>query len=120
MSTGNRALCISQKHNVGKDNLDWSLAMCSSDFLFGGNAVLDKTAKLFGMDAKKAEIQAPPKQPVRQDAKSPDASATIDRVQNAQNSMSGGIANTLYTDPTGVDDENLRLGKKTLLGTGGS
>lgn len=93
--------------------------MCSSNFtdvLFGGNSVLDKTAKIFGMAPKKAEVQAPPKTPVRQDSKSPDASATIDRVQNAQNSMSGGIANTLYTDATGVNDEELRLGKKTLLG----
>lgn len=112
-------MSIRQKHNVMNDNLTWSFHMCSSNFtdiLFGGNSVIDKTAKLFGMDAKKADIQAPPKPPVRQDSKSPDASATIDRVQNAQNSMSGGIANTLYTDATGVDDENLRLGKKTLLG----
>lgn len=62
------------------------------------------------------QVKAPPKQPVRQDAKAPDASATINRNQQAQSSMSGGIANTLYTDPNGVSDEDLRLGKKTLLG----
>lgn len=93
--------------------------MCSSSFtdvLFGGNSVLDKTAKVFGVAPKKAKVEAPPKQPVRQDAKSPDSSATIDRMQQAQTSMSGGIANTLYTDPEGVSDEDLRLGKKTLLG----
>lgn len=93
--------------------------MCSNsitDVMFGGNSVLDKTAKLFGVGPKKAKVVAPPKQPVRQDAKSPDSSATIDRMQQAQNSMSGGIANTIYTDPEGVSDENLILGKKTLLG----
>ncbi len=41
------------------------------------------------MDAPKAQVIAPPKQPTRQDSKSPDSSATIDRVQQAQNSMSG-------------------------------
>ncbi|ENW78217.1 hypothetical protein F909_03903 [Acinetobacter sp. ANC 3929] len=62
------------------------------------------------------QVQAPPPQPIRQSAKSADASGTIDRMQQAQSSMSGGIANTLYTDPQGVSDEDLRLGKKTLLG----
>lgn len=93
--------------------------MCSSnitDVMFGGNSVLDKTAKIFGVAPKKAKVEAPPPTPVRQDSKSPDASATIDRTQQSQSSMSGGIANTLYTDPEGVSDEDLRLGKKTLLG----
>ncbi|EKU56699.1 hypothetical protein ACINWC323_2673 [Acinetobacter sp. WC-323] len=64
----------------------------------------------------KVQVQAPPPQPTRQDSKAPDASATIDRVQQSQSGMSGGIANTLYTDPQGVSDEDLRLGRKTLLG----
>ena len=93
--------------------------MCSSslgDILIGGNSVLDGTAKLFGMDPKKAKVVAPPAQPTKQESKAAYSSAVIDRAQQAQNSMSGGIANTLYTDSTGVDDEELRLGKKTLLG----
>lgn len=71
---------------------------------------------LLGSDSSQPQVQAAPKQPVRQDSKAPDSSATIDRMQQAQNSMSGGIANTLYTDAEGVSDEDLRLGKKTLLG----
>lgn len=71
---------------------------------------------ILGLDAPKAQIIAPPKQPTRQDSKSPDTAATIDRAQQTQNAMSGGIANTLYTDATGVEDDQLRLGKKTLLG----
>ncbi|HFD2166898.1 hypothetical protein B9X64_11575 [Acinetobacter pittii] len=78
--------------------------------------ILDGVTNILGMDAPKAQVIAPPKQPTRQDSKSPDSSATIDRVQQAQNSMSGGIANTLYTDAQGVSDEDLRLGKKNLLG----
>jgi len=69
-----------------------------------------------GMGSPSVKVEAPPAQPTRQESKSPDSSATIDRVQQAQNSMSGGIANTLYTDSEGVSDEDLRLGKKTLLG----
>lgn len=80
------------------------------------NAISKITDDILGMDVKQPKIEAPPKQPTKQESKSADTSATIDRVQQAQNSMSGGIANTLYTDQTGVSDEQLRLGKKTLLG----
>lgn len=71
---------------------------------------------LLGLDQPKVKVQAPPAQPTKQESKAADSSALIDRTQQAQNSMSGGIANTLYTDTTGVSDEDLRLGKKTLLG----
>jgi len=86
------------------------------DFLTGG-MIGGQLGEAMGLSKQPTvQIQAPPKQPTRQDSKSPDSSATIDRVQQAQNSMSGGIATTLYTDAQGVNAEDLRLGKKTLLG----
>ncbi|ENX01463.1 hypothetical protein F900_01830 [Acinetobacter modestus] len=84
------------------------------DILTGG-VIGGQVGELLG-GTKQPQIQAPPAQPVRQDSKAPDAAATIDRNQRAQSSMSGGLANTLYTDPNGVNNEDLRLGKKTLLG----
>lgn len=99
-----------------------AIEMCTSsalNFLTGG-MIGGQLGDALGLGKQPTvQVQAPPKQPTRQDSKSPDTSAAIDRVQQAQNSMSGGIANTLYTDATGVDDENLRLGKKNLLGSGG-
>lgn len=81
------------------------------------NKIMDKiTDDWLGMGSPSVTVEAPPAQPTRQESKAADSSATIDRVQQAQNSMSGGIANTLYTDSEGVNDEDLRLGKKTLLG----
>lgn len=71
---------------------------------------------ILGFDSPSPKVEATPPMPTRQESKNADASAAIDRTQRAQNSMSGGIANTLYTDPTGVDDSKLRLGKTTLLG----
>lgn len=82
------------------------------------NQAIEKiTDDVLGLAPKQPKVQAPPAQPTRQESKAADSSATIDRVQQAQNSMSGGIANTLYTNATGIDDEQLRLGKKTLLGS---
>lgn len=71
---------------------------------------------ILGFDIPKPQVIAPPKQSVKQESKTPDISAAIDRAQQNQNAMSGGIANTLYTSATGVGDEQLKLGKKTLLG----
>ncbi|UKM17087.1 hypothetical protein [Acinetobacter phage 4316] len=86
------------------------------DFLTGG-MIGGQLGEAMGLSKQPTvQIQAPPKQPTRQDSKSPDSSATIDRVQQAQNSMSGGLANTLYTDAQGVNTDKLRLGQKTLLG----
>ncbi len=86
------------------------------DFLTGG-MIGGQLGEAMGLSKQPTvQIQAPPKQPTRQDSKSPNSSATIDRVQQAQNSMSGGLANTLYTDAQGVNTDKLRLGQKTLLG----
>lgn len=96
-----------------------AIEMCTNkalDFITGG-MIGGQLGDALGLGKQPTvQVQAPPKQPTRQDSKSPDSSATIDRVQQAQNSMSGGIANTLYTDAQGVNAEDLRLGKKTLLG----
>ena len=82
-----------------------------------GGLLGGQIGSLIGMTKQpKVQVQAPPAQPTKQESKAADSSALIDRTQQAQNSMSGGIANTLYTDTTGVSDEDLRLGKKTLLG----
>ena len=83
---------------------------------FAGGLLGGQVSGLLGLDQPKVQVQAPPAQPTKQESKAADSSALIDRTQQAQNSMSGGIANTLYTDTTGVSDEDLRLGKKTLLG----
>lgn len=81
------------------------------------NSIMDKISDdWLGMDTPKAQIVAPPKQPTKQESQSPDTSAAIDRATQNQSAMSGGIANTLYTGSEGVDDEELRLGRKTLLG----
>ena len=93
--------------------------MCTNKVLdtLTGGMIGGQIGELLGTTKQPSvQVQAPPPTPVRQDTKSPDASATINRTQAAQSGMSGGIANTLYTDPQGVSDEDLRLGKKTLLG----
>ncbi len=36
--------------------------------------------------------------------------------QAVESAPSGGIQSTMLTGPTGVDDEDLRLGRRTLLG----
>lgn len=78
---------------------------------------VNKFMSAFGLGSTPSvKVEAAPAQPTRQESKSADSSAVIDRTQQAQNSMSGGLANTLYTDSTGVSDEELKLGKKTLLG----
>ncbi|MFU8927763.1 hypothetical protein [Acinetobacter puyangensis] len=77
------------------------------------NKILDD---VLGFDMPTAQVIEAPKQPTKQESKAADTSAAIDRAQQNQSAMSGGIANTLYTGSTGIDDEELKLGKKTLLG----
>lgn len=92
--------------------------MCVNSIMdFAGGLLGNQVGGLLGLNQQKVKIQAPPTQPIKQESKAADSSSMIDRTQQAQNSMSGGIANTLYTDTTGVSDEELRLGKKTLLGS---
>lgn len=86
--------------------------MCGNPFkMVGGLA-----GKLLGLNAKKALTAKLPVAPVLQDAKTPNVATTINQLQQEQTGLSGGIANTLLTGAGGIDDEQLRLSRKTLLG----
>lgn len=77
---------------------------------------LKSVGKLFGLNPAKPVVQSAPPVPVLQDLKTPSVNTTIDQIQQEQSGISGGIANTLLTGAAGVDDQNLRLARKTLLG----
>lgn len=80
------------------------------------NVISKVTDDWLGFDIPEPKVIAPPKQPTKQEASAPDATTAIERAQQNQSAMSGGIANTLYTGNKGVNDDELKLGKKTLLG----
>lgn len=86
--------------------------MCGNPLKSVGNVI----GSVLGLKTKTPAIAAAPAAPVMQDSKTPNVDATISQVQQEQNGMSGGIANTLLTGPTGITDDQLRLGRKTLLG----
>jgi len=78
-----------------------------------GSVVSSLISGAMGGDREEAKPVAPPKPP--QAAKSPDT--VMLRQNNMTAALPGGSpTSTLLTGPSGIEDDELKLGKNTLLG----